>query len=132
MMLNHISSLPKRLHRIVTSFWRRDIYYVTDTANWSFYWDAYYITLGLRECLGLPAHVITDPQGLRKQIIHFGDRAPYLNGQFRRLHSSNDVFLTWFHGEPADPAPNMQCYFAALPEAAGWLASKLTKSDVRG
>lgn len=120
MILNRISGLAKRLYRSLTSLWRRDIYYV-GSAKWSIYWDAYYITKGLREGLGLPAHVITDPWGLRRQIIHFGSRYAYLNGTFRSLHPSNHVFLTWFHGDPADPNPNMQRVFAVLPEAAAYV-----------
>ena len=119
MILNHLSGLSKRLHRTLTSFWRRDIYYVTDGADWSIYWDAYYITMGLKECLGLPAHVITDHRGLRNQIIHFGNRYAYLNGTFNSLHPSNQVFLTWFHGDPADPNLTMQRHFAVLPEVVG-------------
>lgn len=121
MILNRVSGLSKRLHRILISRWRKDIYYVTDKASWSFDWDAYYISAGLRERLGLRAHVINNPWGLRKQIIHFGNRYAYLNGPFRSLHPSNHVFLTWFHGDPADPNPNMQRLFAVLPEAAGYV-----------
>jgi glycosyltransferase involved in cell wall biosynthesis len=119
--LKHISDLPKRLHQALTSLWMRCIYYVTDKADWSFFWDAYYITLGLRERLGLRAYVIHNPWRLRKQIIHFGDRYAYLYGPFRSLHPSNRVFLTWFHGDPADPNPDMQHLFAVLPEAAAYV-----------
>jgi glycosyltransferase involved in cell wall biosynthesis len=54
---------------------------------------------------------------LRNQVIHFIDRYAYLNGTFRSLHPSNHVFLTWLHGDPADPNPAMQRLFDALPEA---------------
>ena len=33
----------------MSSLWRRDMYYVTDKAKWSFDWDAHYITAGLRD-----------------------------------------------------------------------------------
>lgn len=121
MILNRISGLSKQLHRLLTSLWRRDIYYVTDKANWSFDWDAYYITAGLKERLGLRAHVINDPWELRRQIIQFGNRYAYLNGPFRSLHPSNHVFLTWFHGDPMDPDPNIQRLFSVLPEAARYV-----------
>lgn len=121
MSLKRISGLYERLVRALAGLWTKNIYYVTDKADWSFYWDAHYITLGLRERLGLWAHVIHDPWGLRNQIIHFGNRYAYLNGPFRSLHPSNRVFLTWFHGDPADPNPDMQHLFAVLPEAAAYV-----------
>jgi glycosyltransferase involved in cell wall biosynthesis len=79
------------------------IYYVTDKAQWSFHWDAHYITTGLKERLGLPAFVTTDPWKLKNQIIHFGDRYTYLTRKTNDLDSSNRIFLTWFHGDPEDP-----------------------------
>ncbi len=121
MSLKRIFGLYNRLNRALSSIWTKSIYYVTDKANWSFYWDGYYITLGLRERLGLCAHVIDDPWRLKRQIIHFGDRYAYLGGPFSNLHPSNHVFLTWFHGDPADSNPEMQNLFAALPEAAGYV-----------
>lgn len=121
MILSRMSGLSKQLHRSLSSLWRMGIYYVTDKANWSFDWDAYYITMGLRERLGLPAHVIDYPWGLRKQIIHFGNRYAYLHGPFHTLHRSNHVFLTWFHGDPTDPDPNIQRLFSVLPEAARYI-----------
>ncbi|RMD57420.1 MAG: hypothetical protein D6828_03730, partial [Nitrospirae bacterium] len=52
---------------------RRNIYYVTDKGNWSFDWDAYYITGGLKK-LGLSAYITDNPWRFKRQIIHFGDR----------------------------------------------------------
>ena len=121
MSLKCIAGLPERLHWLFTNLREGGIYYVTTNANWSFYWDAYYITMGLRERLGLRAYVIYNPWRLRRQIIHFGDRYAYLNGPFRSLHPSNHVFLTWFHGDPADPNPAMQRIFAVLPEAIAYV-----------
>ena len=82
---------------------RKKIYYVTGKAEWSFHWDAHYITAGLRDRLGLPAVATTDPWKLRGQIVHFGDRYVYLNRPSSDLHASNRIFLTWFHGDPAEP-----------------------------
>ena len=121
MSLKCIYDFSSRLHRKLTCLWTRDIYYVTDKVNWSFYWDGYYITTGLKERWKLRAHVIHDPWGLKRQIIHFGDRYAYLNGPFRDLHPSNQVFLTWFHGDPIDPNPNMQHLFEILPEATQYI-----------
>lgn len=121
MMLKCISSLCKRLRRTLTSPWTKSIYYVSDEANWAFDWVTRYLATGLRERLGLHVHVTHDPWTLRGQTIHFVDRYAYLNGPFRSLHPSNHVFVTWLHGDPTDPNPNIQHFFAVLPEAAGYV-----------
>lgn len=121
MSLKRIYGFPGRLIRKLTCHWTRGIYYVTDNVDWSFYWDGYYITKGLKECRKLRAHVIHDPWGMKRQIIHFGDRYTYLNGPFRGLHTSNQVFMTWFHGDPLDPNPGMQHLFKILPDATPYL-----------
>ena len=100
---------------------KNNIYYVTDSANWSFYWDAYYITKGLRDRLGLKAHVIQNPWRLKGQLIHFGDRYSYLNGPYSDIQPSNRVFLTWFHGGPDDPDPYIQKLCGILPHASQFL-----------
>lgn len=97
------------------------LYYVTDKANWSFYWDAYYITTALGKYPHLRALITHDPWQLRNSIIHFGDRYAYLDGPFRSLHASNHVFLTWFHGDRKDPNPDMQRLFNILPDAATYV-----------
>ena len=100
---------------------RRNIYYITDRANWSFYWDGFYITGGLKKIPGVHAYMSIDPCTYKNQILHFGDRYAYLHGPFEHLSSSNNVFLTWFHGVPDDPDPNISCLFDILPKAVNSL-----------
>lgn len=121
MNLKDMGSFPSRLCRELTCLLRTGVYYVTDEVNWSFFWDGYYITKGLKEHCNLRARVIRNPWGLKRQIVHFGDRYAYLNGPFRDLHPSNRVFLTWFHGDPSDPNPGMQHLFRILPEATPFI-----------
>jgi glycosyltransferase involved in cell wall biosynthesis len=94
-----------------------DVLYVVDRSNWSFHWDGYYLTRGLRR-LGRRARMVAEPWRRRRRILHFGNRYTYLKGPWRRLHPSNRLFLTWFHGEPDDPNPAMRELFALLPEAS--------------
>ena len=117
----HISRYYHHLHRTLTRTWSRTINYVIDTTNWSFFWDAHYITTSLKKSLGLCTRVIYDPWRLKGQIIHFGDRYLYLNGPFQSLHPSNYVFLTWFHGEVMDPNPQMQRLFTILPQVTTYI-----------
>jgi glycosyltransferase involved in cell wall biosynthesis len=108
---------------MISRWFRRKpaIHYVYDGSQWSFYWDAFYITQGLRENHDLKTHITTKPWKLRGQIIQFGDRYGYLKGDFRGLHPSNKVFLTWFHGDLDDPNPDIQELFALLPDALPYL-----------
>lgn len=96
---------------------QRHIVYVSDGSRWSFYWDAYYITKGLKERHNVPTKIVREPWHLRNQIIQFGDRYAYFFGPREKLHPSNVVLLTWFHGEPDDPNVGMRKLFSMLPEA---------------
>ncbi|MBF0417667.1 MAG: glycosyltransferase [Magnetococcales bacterium] len=95
--------------------WYRQVHYVSDSANWSFKWDAHYIATGLEERLGRPVPIITAPWRLRHQVILFGNRAVWFNGPRDRLHPSNALFLTWFHGEPGSGEEKMDAMFAMMP-----------------
>ncbi|MBF0212073.1 MAG: glycosyltransferase family 4 protein [Magnetococcales bacterium] len=105
------------LQQEVRGRWRRQVHYVSDSSNWSFKWDAHYIAQGLERRLGDRVPIITAPWSLRHQVILFGNRAPFFFGPRERLHRSNAIFLTWFHGEPDSPEPTMQRMFAQLPDA---------------
>ncbi len=112
---------------------RRRVWYVAGTdRRWSFYWDAYYITKGLRQHCGLQARVTANPWKLRRQIIHFGDRYAFLNGPAQTLHESNHVFLTWFHGGPDSPDPEMRRLFSDLVGAADGLNKVVVSCRISG
>lgn len=95
----------------------RQVHYVTDNANWSFKWDAHYISQGLRDGHGLSVRITTAPWALRHQIILFGNRYSWFNGPRETIHPSNTLFLTWFHGDQADANPEMRKMFDQLPGA---------------
>lgn len=116
-----IKGILAKCHFALSRFRSNQIYYVTDAANWSFFWDAYYITEGLKKEFGQRSYMTTDPWGLRNQIIHFGDRYAYLNGPFKDINSTNKVFLTWFHGDLNDLNPEMQRLFPLMKEAAKYV-----------
>ena len=110
--------IRRRLWTAAQNLRRVRVYYVGDkVGGWSVYWDGYYITRGLRERAGVPAVVVDDPWRLKGKIIHFGNRYAFLNGPYRDLHPSNHVMLTWFHGDPADPNPDMQRTIARMKKA---------------
>jgi glycosyltransferase involved in cell wall biosynthesis len=104
--------LSTKLYHTARSLRRREIYCITDQANWIFSWIGHYVTTYLKQQNATAGHVIDDPHGLRNQIIHFIDRYAYLNDAFRYLHPSNVVILSWFHGDPA-----AQSYLTSLAEA---------------
>ncbi|MBF0339700.1 MAG: glycosyltransferase family 4 protein [Magnetococcales bacterium] len=97
--------------------WRRQVHYVSDSANWSYKWDAHYLSRGLEARLGDAVPIITAPWALRHQVILFGNRAPFFFGPRERLHPSNAIFLIWFHGEADSGDPTMDKMFAQLPQA---------------
>lgn len=111
--------LYRRLQSALGRMQAKTVHLVHDNAQWSFYWDACYLTRGLKERLGVRAGMTVSPWRLRGQIIHFVDRYAYLlKNQSKGLHASNRVFLTWYHGDPSDPNPDMRLLFPALERAA--------------
>jgi glycosyltransferase involved in cell wall biosynthesis len=97
-----IRKVRQRIARLFTR--PSTVYLVSDGAEWAFDWVARYVASGLND-LEIDAHITTSPWKLHNQIIHFGDRYQYLQGNGpQQLHPSNYVFLTWFHGDPANPA----------------------------
>lgn len=93
-----------------------NLFYIIETTNWSVKWDGYYITSNLQSLGLLPAHTTTTFYGIRNQIIHFGAKQDYLlSGNWRKVHKSNKVIFTWFHG---GTGPQIQKMIAALPEAS--------------
>ncbi|MBF0109881.1 MAG: glycosyltransferase family 4 protein [Magnetococcales bacterium] len=110
-----------RFRHMLANEWRgrrrRQVHFVTDAANWSFKWDAHYIATGMSQLLGDEVPIITTPWHLRHQDILFGNRYPWFFGPRQRLHPSNRLFLTWFHGHPDDPDENMRAMFRQLPAA---------------
>jgi glycosyltransferase involved in cell wall biosynthesis len=117
MNLSSISGLPKKVYRSLSSYWTKDIYYVTDSSDWILKWVGYYVTTNLKESTNVSVHLTNDLKGLRNQIIHFISRYAYLNGTFRHLHPSNHIFLTWFHGGYADLNPKVYHLYTVLNEA---------------
>jgi glycosyltransferase involved in cell wall biosynthesis len=93
----------------------RQIHYISDMGNWSFKWDANYITKGMSRRLGCPVPINTPPWNLRHQILIFGNRYAWFAGPKDRLHHSNKVVVTWFHGDPDDQNPRMIDLFNQLP-----------------
>ncbi|MBF0382467.1 MAG: glycosyltransferase family 4 protein [Magnetococcales bacterium] len=95
---------------------KQQVYYISDSSNWSFKWDAHYISKGMSHQLQHPVLVTVDPWYLRHQTLIFGNRYPWFFGPRDALHSSNKIVVTWFHGDPSDPELPMQRMFKQLPE----------------
>ncbi len=93
-------------------FRNKRLYYFVEDANWSIKWDGHFITSNL------PSRKITAsctlPQfNLKNSLLHFGSRNIYLPTAFRKIHSSNKVIFTWFHGTEQD-----EQYINSLEEGA--------------
>ncbi|HIJ82730.1 MAG: Glycosyl transferase family 1 [Magnetococcales bacterium] len=123
-----------QLANLLANEWKgrrqRQVHFVTDSANWSFKWDAHYIATGLGQRLKDEVPILTTPWHLRHQVILFGNRYPWFFGPRQRLHRSNTLFLTWFHGDPADPDANMQAMFRQLPKALDPMAGVVVTCQI--
>ncbi|MEO5346584.1 MAG: glycosyltransferase [Magnetococcus sp. YQC-9] len=113
--MNRIAKLVDPLVQELRGRMRRRVHYISDSANWSYKWDAHYISRGLEARLGDTVPIITAPWRLRHQVILFGNRAAWFFGPRERLHPSNALFLTWFHGEPNSSESRMDEMFAQMP-----------------
>ncbi|ERN41751.1 glycosyltransferase [Rubidibacter lacunae KORDI 51-2] len=104
--------------------------------NWVLNWETRYIVRGLRaqkltarpqnightrwgklgNCwylLALERHLI------RNRILHFCNRYVYLHDAlYKRIHPSNTVFLTWFHGNPKFGQANLMELLEQLVKAS--------------
>lgn len=119
----------RAVDRLLAAVSAPEIFYVTDSAQWAFYWVGYYITRGLQR-RGLAAHMTQSPWELKGKIVHFGDRYAYLDGPFRSFDRSNRVILTWFHGEPAYADDAMQRVIAGVREAAPYIDRVLVSCSI--
>jgi glycosyltransferase involved in cell wall biosynthesis len=126
------SNLLRAVNRTVAGLLgqRRGIVYVTDSSVWAFHWYAHYLTRGIHDRFGTPVSVTQDPWSLRNQIIHFGDRYAFFDGPRERLHPSNEIFLTWFHGNDDDPNPDMKRLLGELPEAVEGLRGLVVSCEI--
>ncbi|MBF0446481.1 MAG: glycosyltransferase family 4 protein [Magnetococcales bacterium] len=104
------------LQNEISGRFKRQVHYISDSSNWSFKWDAHYISKGMSCRLDNPVAVTVDPWNLRHQIVIFGNRYPWFFGPRHTLHSSNKVVVTWFHGDISDQETAMQRMFKQLPE----------------
>lgn len=106
-----------KLRSRIANILHRDIYLVSDTQVWALYWVTHYIQHYLKANHYPRTFQTTTPWELRNQIIHFVDRYMMLDSDYTRLHPSNQLFMTWYHGTPDNPDPNLQRIFQKLPVA---------------
>jgi glycosyltransferase involved in cell wall biosynthesis len=94
---------------------QQQVHYISDSSNWSFKWDAHYITKAIAHRLAGVVPLTADPWNLRHQILIYGNRYAWFFGPRQRLHRSNKVIVTWFHGDSSDTEQTMQKMFKQLP-----------------
>jgi len=131
MILNRIAGLTRCIYRLAAGHFKRNIYYVSDSSNWAFYWIANYLARDIYNQHRKKVHIVWDIRGLRNQIIHFGNRYAYLkDSQFSLVHPSNKIFLTWLHGDPSDPNPQMQFILSVLPKASNYVEKIVVSCNI--
>ena len=99
---------------------QKRLYYIVEKQNWSIKWDGYYITQIINRLnTGIKAKLAYHPKRKRNSIVHFGSRNLYLPNKYQKVHHSNKMVLTWFHGSQADKNMNETIPLAA--EKADWV-----------
>lgn len=92
-----------------------DILLIRDGENWIFQWISFYLSHYLKIDYGISTdcdHQIN--QFIQKKVIQFIDRYAYLNQYTSLIHSSNHIFINWFHGDIKDNRPHVQKLFTQL------------------
>lgn len=117
----------KLLNRIRHALQRPTIYMVSDGANWAFDWVAHYVVTSLAQ-EGIAIQMTSTPNSIRESLLHFGSRYELLSPDSQFTPNGNRVFVTWFHGAPADP--NFSAYFAELQARLGQVARVLTSCSI--
>lgn len=124
--MNKVKHRLKRWKNQIERRFQTDIYYVTDAGGWVFDTVAQYLAEGVPNM-----HRTTSPWDLKHQIIHFGDRYGFLHeAAYQKLHLSNTILLTWYHGEPDDPNPNIRQLFDELPHALPLIHQIVTSCQI--
>lgn len=81
---------------------KNKIVYVVEAANWSIWWDGWYIVHTLSRRISI--RMSTTSLGIRSTIVHFGSISTFIteNGDIQS-HRSNKNIVTWYHVDPEDP-----------------------------
>lgn len=75
-------------------------YLVTDHSNWALYWVMKYIKDSYwKNRFDVHSVRIENLHKIRNSLIHFVDRYAFFQNH-HRLHQSNRIHITWFHGDP--------------------------------
>ncbi len=101
-----------QLKRVFTKE-NHSLHYIVENADWSIRWDGIYITENLKKLYSIKAKIDQRFERIKRSLIHFGSRNIYLPHYYKKIHRSNRVVFTWFHGTPQDHK-----FIQSLPEGA--------------
>lgn len=104
---------------------KRDIVYITDKADWVIKCIGGSLSENIEKKHGAHIEVRGDFSGLKNKVIHFGARNLYLPHNFLKVHKSNKVVFTWFHGTEQDTN-----FIEALPRASKYADLIHTSSTI--
>jgi glycosyltransferase involved in cell wall biosynthesis len=95
--------------------------YVSDGAGWVLDEVGYRIAERIRDRYLM--RVVTSHRGYRGCIVHFAAPPIYLkNEAYESVHPSNRLLLTWTHGLPGNPDPNIQLQLANMRRGEPYLS----------
>ena len=98
------------------------VYHVVEAADWVVRWDAESIANAVRRTSDINSVTTLSARGIANQVVHFGSRnlimPSHVPPRIARVHPSNRVAFTWFHGDPESQDPLERRFRDLLPEAA--------------
>ena len=86
------------------------IFYISEDKDWVIKRIGDYLKQNITNQNNIDFRVKNNLGYIRNKIIHFGSRSIYLPDKFKKVHKSNKIIFTWYHGTPED-----RVFIDALP-----------------
>lgn len=80
---------------------QKKLYYIIEN-NWVIENEAKEIVPRLQKKYKMKAEITTSFEGVKNSLIHFGARHLFLPENFKKVHPSNRIVFTWYHGTDED------------------------------
>jgi hypothetical protein len=98
-----LSAIRQRLKHRAENLHPAPLYYADSINGWVLEQIAAVLREEISRQFGIEMRVTPSPWHLRDTLIHFGDRYLFLTPEGERLHPSNRLIVTWFHGALSNP-----------------------------
>lgn len=114
--------------RLATAPSGRRIGLVCDSSGWSISWDHYHLYREMRSLKRVSVRKLHQPMSPRHCLVHALNRYALLGLDPGRIHGSNRLILTWYHGSPA--SSDFEPLYASLQGWLGRLSAIVTTCQI--